>query len=76
MERIVQLPSRKKLTLRQKISILILMTLEVLSTIYWKVNEYFGIDGHVSDRILFYGFYGFFITAILIVLIIFNIPIN
>jgi len=59
MGKIYQLPSQKNLSLRQKIGILILMSLEVLSTIYWEVNEYFGIDGHVSDRIWFYGFYSF-----------------
>ncbi|UDY80736.1 DUF3961 domain-containing protein [Geobacillus phage GR1] len=76
MERIVQLSSRKNLTLRQKIGILILMTLEVISTVYWKINEYFGIDEHVSDRIWFYGFYGFCITVTLVTLIIVNIPIG
>lgn len=76
MKRISQLSNRKNLTFRQKVSILVLMILEVISEIYWKVNEYFGIDEHVSDRIWFYGFYGFCISATLITLIIINIPIN
>lgn len=75
MKRISQLSNRKNLTLRQKVGILVLMVLEVISTIYWKVNEYFGIDDHVSDRIWFYGSCGFCITT-LITLIIINISIN
>lgn len=72
MGKIYQLPRQKNLSLRQKIGILILMLLEVLSTIYWEVNEYFGIDEHASDRIWFYGFYGFCITVTLITLTIVN----
>lgn len=59
MEYVVQLSKRQNLTILQKLIIAVLFIAVSVRAVYRKTNSYFGIDGHVSDRIWFYGFYSF-----------------
>lgn len=59
MNSIIQAYSNRELTNKQKIGIMLVLSLEVIDNAYWKVNEYFDIEDHLSDRIWFYGFASF-----------------
>ena len=63
METLIQFSKRKEVTNRQKIGISILLVLEVISAIYWKVNKAIGIENYRSDRVWFYGFSSFVLAT-------------
>lgn len=58
MENYLQLFKRERLTIRQKIGILLLFLFEGVGLVFNNINEYFGLNS-TSDKAWFYGFYSF-----------------